>query len=78
MKLAIHLAAPNDRNGNPRRAYLILNELGCAVAFYEEGYKGCHAVPPGLRPAAAMAPRINVSASELRSWKLAVPSSAEV
>jgi hypothetical protein len=76
MNTLIHLAASNDRNGNPRRGYLVLNEYGVAVAFYDEGYSGCHAVPEELRPAASRAPRINVSATELRSWKKALPCEA--
>jgi hypothetical protein len=73
MTVMIHLCAPNDRNGNPRRLFLELNECGCAVRHWLEGYKGSSCVPDGLRKAAAMAVRINVSASEWNSWRKACP-----
>ena len=39
MLTAIHLCAKNDRNGNPRRCYVVLNEHG-RVGVVDEGYKG--------------------------------------
>jgi hypothetical protein len=66
----LHLCAPNDRNGNPNRAYVAFQ--GHALrGFWPEGYSGCHAVPDQLRELASFAPRINVSARELRSWRKA-------
>jgi len=63
----LHLCAPNDRNGNPRRAFV--GFAGSLITgAWEEGYKGCAAVPAELQGLADQAPRINVSASELRSW----------
>jgi len=64
----LHLAAPNDRNGNPRRGYLAFS--GSALrGFWDEGYSGSHAVPVELRDLAHNAPRISVSAGELRRWE---------
>lgn len=64
----LHLAAPNDSNGNPRRAYVAF--AGSALrGYWDEGYSGSHAVPAGLRDLAASAPRVNVTATELRRWK---------
>jgi hypothetical protein len=59
--------APNDDNGNPRRAW-VLFENGLAVEAWSDNCDGIHAVPAALRTAAAHAPAINVSAAELRSW----------
>ena len=40
MLIAIHLNAGNDRNGNPRRVYVVLNENGAIVDTIDEGYSG--------------------------------------
>lgn len=74
MAQLIHLAAPNDRNGNPRRLFLEFNDHGIGIRHWLEGYKGTHCVPESLRKAAAMAPRINVAASEFNSWRKACPA----
>jgi hypothetical protein len=64
----LHLAAPNDSKGNPRRGYVAFS--GSALrGFWDEGYTGFHAVPVELRELALNAPRINVSAGELRRWE---------
>jgi hypothetical protein len=59
--------APNDGNGNPRRAW-ILFEDGLAIESWSDDYDGIRAVPSHHRALAAHAPAINVTASELRSW----------
>lgn len=64
----LHLCAPNDRNGNPSRAYVAFSRHALR-GYWAEGYSGCHAVPEELRELASFAPRINVSAKELRSWR---------
>ena len=64
----LHLAATNDSNGNPRRAFVAF--AGSALrGCWDEGYSGFHAVPPELRDLALNAPRINVTAGELRRWQ---------
>lgn len=64
----LHLAAPNDSNGNPRRAFVAFS--GSALrGYWGEGYAGSHAVPAELRDLAASAPRLNVTAAELRRWQ---------
>ncbi len=40
MYYAIHIAAKNDANGNPRRAVLIYDAAGNHVGTVDEGYKG--------------------------------------
>ena len=66
----IYLAATNDTNGNPRRAWIEFRD-GLAIAFYEEGYVGTAALPEELRKQSYLAPRINVTPTELKRWKLA-------
>ena len=36
----LHLRAPNDSNGNPRRLYLGINDVGVVVRVHDEGYAG--------------------------------------
>ena len=47
-----HLCADNDRNGNPRRIYALVDEEGYYLAAWNEGYHGHHAVPGPWRQAA--------------------------
>ena len=38
--LVLHLAAPNDTNGNPRRLFVVLSREGETLATIDEGYLG--------------------------------------
>ena len=40
MYYAIHCAAKNDANGNPRRFYLVYDAAGNLCATVDEGYRG--------------------------------------
>ena len=64
--MLIHLAAPNDSNGNPRRCFVLFNENGIGIAAYPEGYEGRNCLPEHLRK--TIAPTINVAAQEYKSW----------
>lgn len=67
---ADHLAAPNDRNGNPVRAYLIRHLCtGDVCAVYGEDYGGWNSVPEPIRRR-CIAPRVrfNMPAREVRKW----------
>ena len=64
----IYLCAPNDDDGNPRRAWFLLNDFGMCTEVYEEGYSGTQAVPAKYKDAQLAAPRINVTVSEFNSW----------
>lgn len=68
----IYLAAPNDANGNPRRAWFLLNDFGCVTEVFKEGYSGSAAVPDKFTDARLSAPRINVSFKEYKSWLASV------
>ena len=62
MDAMIKLDAGHDHNGNPRRAYLLLNvnDYGDTypVAAWDEGYTGHDAVPEELRSLARGALRV--------------------
>lgn len=60
-----HIRTDNDRNGNPRRLYLVVAEDGSVVA-YNEGYYGHQAVPAAYRRDAVPLPSIDVTPSEYR------------
>jgi hypothetical protein len=54
MFYAIHLRAPNDANGNPRRCFAIYAESGEYLGTVDEGYKGDRAIgASGLIPEGA-------------------------
>lgn len=40
--IAVKMNAGNDRNGNPRRVYVILNDRADIVGTHDEGYAGDH------------------------------------
>lgn len=65
----IHLCATNDTEGNPRRAWILLDEHGIAVDCFDEGYSGSAAVPAELKQQRLVAPRIQVSVRELNAWR---------
>lgn len=66
----LYLCAPSDANGNPRRAWVTFNADGQPLTIYPEGYGGAAGAIQDLevRALALIAPRINVSVSELRGW----------
>jgi hypothetical protein len=40
MALAIKINAGNDKNGNPRRGWIITDDNGSFINFVDEGYSG--------------------------------------
>lgn len=38
--IAIHIDAGNDRNGNPKRGWIITDDRGDFIDFVDEGYGG--------------------------------------
>jgi len=44
MALAIKINAGNDRNGNPRRGWIIADDQGSFIDFVDEGYSGSGAL----------------------------------
>ena len=63
----IHLRAENDSNGNPRRAYVALEE-NIVRGVWDEEYSGHHCVPEAQRAAAQHCPSFAVTPSEYRKW----------
>ena len=47
-KCLVHLNALNDRNGNPRRLFVVYDR-GIMTHVYVEGYNGTGVLPPALR-----------------------------
>ena len=67
--IATRLRAPNDRNGNPRRLFLVVSTKdGNLVGVHDEGYKGRDCVPTEYREAARMAYTVDIGASEYKEW----------
>jgi hypothetical protein len=71
-----HYCATNDKNGNPRRVYVLADEDGTQLAAWDEGYLGSDAVPGIWRRMAYEADRINVSARDYRRLLRTLPSPA--
>lgn len=68
-----HLCTHNDRNGNPRRLYVLVSD-GQRVAVWDEGYQGHHAVPGIWRDAAYNAERIDIPPKLYRELLRELPS----
>ena len=71
----IRLCATNDRNGNPRRVYVMISD-GAAIAAWDEGYSGSDAVPGIWRQNAYNAPSFAVTPAEYRECLRDLPSPA--
>ena len=71
-QLIIRLNAGNDRNGNPRRCYVLLAKESDGtgtkiVEAWDEGYSGYNSVPQMYRDMAPTAPTFDTTPSEYRS-----------
>ena len=64
----IHYKAENDRNGNPRRVYVLFDDQDAAVAAWDERYSGCDAVPGDFRNKARNAETRNCSVMDYKLW----------
>jgi hypothetical protein len=59
------LVAPNDRNGNPRRLYLVTDLETRHTTAYDEGYAGIDCVPEWVEMGPIYyLPSVRVSAKE--------------
>jgi len=59
----LYFKAPNDTNGNPRRLWALFTPAGQLCATYEESYAGSDALPAVLRPKAATAYAVPITAA---------------
>ena len=60
--IVLHLRAPNDINGNPRRCYVVIGADGAIKGIHDEGYLG-PAAWKAPHPNAVEGPSIGVSVS---------------
>lgn len=67
-KLALHLDAGNDTNGNPRRIYIVVSTKGSVISAHDEGYYGDAAVTKRY-PNIAIVGRFKITPGEYRSLK---------
>lgn len=75
-KFAVYMNAGNDRNGNPRRGWLVLDaDTGTALDYVDEGYRGAAALDLA-HPGAVSSPRIMVTPAERRAWMRAFSKTA--
>ena len=67
--IAIRIHCTNDRNGNPRRGWLIIDPSnGCALDFCDEGYNGRSAFSVPY-PDALETITIHVAPTEYRAFR---------
>ena len=64
--MIIFIKSTNDINGNPRRAWIELDENGAKKNVFEEGYTGYKAVPERIREQAKRCLEIRVSIKEYK------------
>ncbi len=62
----VKVNAGNDRNGNPRRGWLLLG-AGGRSAFFDEGYQGSGAIPKQYRHLAVDAPELEITPRQYRA-----------
>jgi hypothetical protein len=68
-----HLCTHNDRNGNPRRLYVLIVD-GTRVAAWDEGYSGCDAVPGLWRDKAYRTERAEITPGLYNELRRTLPS----
>jgi len=68
-----HLCTYNDRNGNPRRLYVLIVD-GTRTAAWDEGYSGCDAVPGPWRNKAYRAERVEITPGLYYELRRTLPS----
>jgi len=59
--MIIFIKTTNDREGNPRRAWVELDDNGAKKNVFKEGYMGFNAVPERIREQAKRCIEIRVS-----------------
>ena len=68
-----HVCTHNDRNGNPRRLFVLCLD-GTRIASWDEGYMGHHCVPACLQKAALWAEHVDVPPSLYYELRKGLPS----
>jgi hypothetical protein len=71
--MILHYCAKNDVNGNPQRAYVLIDEEG-PIAVWDEGYYGSDAVPGDFRSMARDAERQEISVRRYKKLLSKLPS----
>jgi hypothetical protein len=66
MAIAIHINAGNDRNGNPKRGWIITDSDGYFIGFVDEGYGGTGSLQSSAYSFAKPTPTIEVVPSVYR------------
>ena len=66
MSAVLHLVAPNDTSGNPRRLYMVVDSNGLAT-FWDESYEGKECLPPSLQDFTTF--QLNITAGEYKRLK---------
>lgn len=64
--MIIFIKTTNDNDGNPRRAWIELDENGAKKNVFYEGYMGYNAVPERIREQAKRCIEIRVSIKEYK------------
>ena len=63
----IKVSAPNDRNGNPRRCFVVIDQEGRLVEVIDEGYVGVSAVTKRW-PNIKQSIQVNVTVNEYKKF----------
>lgn len=64
--MIIFIKSTNDQDGNPRRAWIELDDNGAKKNVFEQGYMGFNAVPERIREKAKDCLEIRVSIKEYK------------
>lgn len=67
MFLVQMLNAGHDKNGNPKRVYVVYNAHGTALDAFDDGYLGEKAIPDKYRPYNSL-PEVKVPHAEYKKW----------
>ena len=70
--MIIFIKSTNDQDGNPRRAWIELDDNGAKKNVFEQGYMGFNAVPERIREQAKRCIEIRVSVREYKELTLSL------
>ena len=66
--VALLLTAPHDRNGNPRKVWVVLDHWGQTIGAWVTSYGATRDLPEGIRSEIGVVTHLGITLSAYRGW----------
>lgn len=63
-----YFGTTHDSNGNPRRVYVVYNELGQVIDVFDERYNGDSRIKVAYHDVVMLGGRVQITPAEYRTW----------